>query len=208
MKTIHVHDLDILNRILERGLCHGSGDGKTTFCAEQAVAAVCGIPITDKPDECVTPAVSAFGRRLNDARWESERVRADGMRDFLIAQIGSKDVVDGREFADRLIVQTVRRVLPIWLRHGKIDEALVVACESATDLESARAASVAARDAAWKTSAYAAAAAAYAAAAAAADAIRKATLPLSASIAVEILRDLKSPGCELLAPPSSNTEAT
>lgn len=38
----HIHDLTILNRILERGLCHGEGDGVTTFCAEQAVAAVCG----------------------------------------------------------------------------------------------------------------------------------------------------------------------
>ena len=104
---MHAHDLTRLEEILSRGLCKGAGDGVTTFCAEQAVAVLCGLPVTDQPDECVTPAVSAFGRRLNDAHWADGKVRAAGMRDFLLAQIGSKGVVDGREFARRLALQTL-----------------------------------------------------------------------------------------------------
>ncbi len=160
----HTHDLAILDRILDRGLCSGHGDGKTTFCAEQAVAVICGLPVTDHPDECVTPAVSAFGRRLNDGRWADEKVRAAGMRDFLIAQIGSKGVVDGKEFARRIALETTRRVLPLWLRSAKLDESFVVACEQAKNLKAARVAGRAAQKEAWKKR-NAAAAAAYAAAA-------------------------------------------
>ena len=218
----HVHDLTILNRILERGLCNGGGDGVSTFCAEQAVAAVCGLPITDRPDECVTPSVSAYGRAMNDSNlWPSDRARAVGMRDFLIAQIGSKGVVDGVEFAKRLALATVRRVLPPILRANWIAEPIVLACERAEDLtaawaaarDSASAAARAASDAAWAASdaawaaasaaardaaSAAASAAARAASAAARDAASYAALYESLAIAVEILRDLKSPGCELL----------
>jgi len=269
----HIHDLTILKRILERGLCHGVGNGTDTFCAEQAVAAVCGIPITDRPDECVTPAVSSFGRTLNDSSWSSDSTRASGMRDFLIAQIGSKDVVDGGEFSRRLALRTIQEVLPVALRAAKLDAKIVDACVGAKTLEegkdaaadaayaayvaraadavdaayaaypayttyaadaarAARAADAAARaayaargaraaDAAARAAyaaraaraADAAARAAYAAAGAraadvadaaayAADAAyaakRDEVLALSARIATEILKDLKSPGAELL----------
>jgi hypothetical protein len=174
----HVHDLAILDRILAKGLVCGAGDGKTTFCVEQAVAVVCGLPVTDSPDECVEPAVSAYGRRIQDSNgWGTDLERAAGMRDFAIAQIGSKGVVDGREFSNRLVLRTINRVLPIWLRFGKIDESLVVACETAKDLAEGRAAAIAARTAAAAATAATAAAATAAAATAAAAASPPAPTP-------------------------------
>mgnify|MGYP007100160279 FL=1 len=83
------------------GLCQGAGNGKRTFCAEQLVAAVCGLPVNDRP-ECVEYAVQRFGIRINDSQWSSPEARAKGLRDFLIAQIGSKGVVNGVEFAKRV----------------------------------------------------------------------------------------------------------
>lgn len=190
MTNSHKHDLAILDRILENGLCYGGGNGTTTFCAQQALAAVCGLPITDHP-ECAADAPSAFSRRLNDSRgWGDDKTRAAGMRDLLISQIGSKGVVDDREFARRIALKTIQRVLPIWLRHGKIDEKLVLACEQAKTLEEAREAALAARRAAD----YAAGAADYAAYAAARDKV----LATFAEGVVQILIDMKAPGCKWL----------
>lgn len=144
----HTHDLALLDKILARGLCQGSGDGTETFCAEQAVAVLCGLPVTDHPDECVTPEVSAYGRQMNDDFLGTDAERAALMRDFLLAQIGSKGVVDGAVFAERLILRTIQRVLPLWLRFGGIDEALIVACGKFKTLKDAEAAADAAANAA------------------------------------------------------------
>lgn len=241
MTTITPDAIARLDALLANGLVSGNGDKTTTFCVEEACAAALGLPVTDHPS-CVAPAVSAFGRRLNDARWAGEAARAAGMRDFAIAQLGSAGVVDEREFATRLAIRTVREVLPVWLRVAKIDEGVVAACERADTLGDARDAAVGARRAYadayadvyaaadYAAADYAAACAAgaadcaacvYAAASltcaacvyaaacayAAADAFARdhaetlaITLRLSARIAVEILREMGSPGCAFLEP--------
>lgn len=47
--------------------CSGGGDGKKTFCVEQAVAYLAGEPITDHP-ECACPVIAAGARRDHRAR--------------------------------------------------------------------------------------------------------------------------------------------
>ncbi len=66
MHPVTREEIRKLDSILSNGLCHGGGNGTTTFCAE--------------------PACSAFGRRLNDSKgWGTDQDRARGMRPFLIA---------------------------------------------------------------------------------------------------------------------------
>jgi len=134
---MNAETIESLDKILANGLVSGRGDRTSTFCAQEAVCAALGLPITNHP-ECVDDAVSAFGRRLNDARWSSTAARAKGMRDFVVAQVGSKGAIDSREFVQRLALRTIREVLPLWLRHAKIDVALIAACESAETLVGAR----------------------------------------------------------------------
>jgi len=186
--------------------------------------------------------VSAFGRKLNDARWPSDKARAKGMRDFLVAQLGSHGTIDSHEFAQRLALRTVREVLPHWLRHDKINGDLIAACENASTIEEGRVAATVVARAAYAANVIAATDSAYSAAynsaydaaasttiyavpnaycndniycnnyvTAAADAanaaagiyiyddVRAVTLPLSARIASEILRDLGSPGAQFLS---------
>jgi len=133
-----------------------------------------------------------------------------------------------RAIAAEARVRELEARAPAMPTDAEIDEALVVACEQATTLDGAKDAARTAREAAYAythayasayASAYAAAAAdaaasaaaaayaaAYAYAAASADAaagaaaVRAVTLPLSASIAVEILTEMGSPGSAFLTP--------
>ena len=224
---MNIQVIERLDLILANGLVSGGGDQVTTFCAEEAVCLALGEPITSRP-VCVDEAVSAFGRRLNDSRWSSNAARAKGMRAFMIAQLGTKGTIEPRQFAQQLVLRTIREVLPLWLRQVWIDKDLIAACEDATTVEEGRqaaarasytigasaavAANAAARGAAFaaalavaKSGSFASAAngAASVAANAAADDytyddVRAGALDLSARIAVEILRDLGSPGARFL----------
>lgn len=180
------YNIDILSKWLDAGLCHGAGDGEQTVCLEQAVALCAGLPLKDNPDSCVDPAVSAFGRSLNDRAWSSPKARAAGLREFAFAQLGTAGKVDGRRFAKRVAEMAIRELVPFAFR--KIAElprlagrraALLAAaakCETEGTEASAREANkiaYAAADAAAYAAAYYAAAyddAAYAAYAAAYDA--------------------------------------
>ena len=240
--------------ILERGLCSGVGKRDGQMCIEAAICAALDLPHSDKPS-CVASAVRSYKIALNDQRWSSPQARAKGLRDIGIAQIGSKGVVDDKEFAKRLADKTARVLIPTLFREiFHKPELLAVAdrCakEGSTALSEARrlattayatdaaayadayaaayadayaaaAAYATAADAAADATAYAADATAYAAdatdaaayadayAADAADAAADAAdadatisgradkyLLLSASLALEVLRELKSPGCE------------
>jgi hypothetical protein len=245
--------------ILSRGLCSGVGKREGQMCIEAAICAVLDLPHGDDP-KCVTPAIRSYKIALNDKRWSSTQARAEGLRDLGIAQIGSRGVVDGVEFAKRLAEGTIRILLPTMIRETKRLAAdaelmrLADVCEKEGSLGWARAlrarlyaayaaadaaayaaadaAAYAAADAAAYAAAYAAAdaaayaaadAAAYAAAYAAADAAAHAAdaadaasdadarrdrfLRLSASIALQILIDLKSPGAEWIEPNAVNVLA-
>jgi hypothetical protein len=217
---------------VDAGLCGGVGKpvpGK--MCVEAAVCFALGLPHGDNPP-CVGTAVRRFKMRLNDSRWPSDQARASGMRKLAVAQLGS-DSINQLEFATKVTLKTIQRILPKTLRligqrvPARVDEfeSLAIACEQATDLASARTASVnakkaayayayayaAAAAAAYADAAAAAAAAAYAAADAAADAAayaaayayayadaRHEILLMSAEIGLEALVECGSPGCQWL----------
>jgi hypothetical protein len=205
------------DQILERGLCAGVGQRDGQMCVEAAICAAMDLPHGDDP-VCVEPAVRAFKILLNDAVWSSPQARAAGLRDLGIAQIGSAGVVDGVEFARRMTEQTIRVLIPVLFRDiftqdtelHRACRAVATRCEVEGSRDAAAAAATAAvhYTTAYAASAYAANAAAAAnavayvyAAAAAATAYAAAAyaadkyLRLSASLALAVLREMKSPGC-------------
>ena len=209
--------------ILARGLTRGVGTRDGQMCIEAAICTVLDLPHGDDP-VCVTPAVRRYKIRLNDShRWVSAASRADGLRALGLAQIGSRGVVDDAEFARRLVEKTNRVLIPdLFRRFSNKPEMLAAAdrCEREGTREAASearraadAAAATAAAAAYAADAAAATAAAYAAYAAAATAAAAAYaayaagfegvapeyyLRLSADLALDVLRELKSPGMALL----------
>lgn len=226
------------DKILSRGLCSGVGDPNGQMCIEAAICATLGLPHGDDP-QCITKEIRSYKIRLNDSPWSTPQARAAGLRDLGIAQLGSKGVVDGKEFTRRLAEKTVRVLLPTLFRDLFPDDPILMAaalrCEqegtddaahaahaaaytaahAARAADAAHSAHVAARAAcaaytaaAYTAATYAARAAAHAAytAAHAAHAATCAAytaagdkyLILSAKLALEVLRELNSPGVSLL----------
>jgi hypothetical protein len=228
---------DVAIKVLEvvgAGLVNGVGrpePGK--MCVEAAVCYAMGLPHGDDP-QCVSRALRSLKIRLNDSRWSSNQARAKGLRRLAVAQLGSRDVLDDKEFVRRVAELAIRQSVPVALRAAAsihpdsahkaklLDAALKCereptkanAIEARDVSRAAAAAAYAAADAdAYAAAAAAAAAAAYAAAAAdayadayayaaayaAADAYaaakRDAVLADFAEGVVQILIDMKAPGC-------------
>lgn len=204
-------DVQKFDSILARGLCHGMGEQGSQVCIEAAICETLGLPHGDTP-QCVSEAVRAFKIILNDSPWSSSKARAAGLRDLGIAQLGSKGVVDDVEFSKRLAEKTIRVLIPTLFREMFPNNAECLAAAERCELEGTEAIARAAADVA--RTAYAADAAAYAAYAAyAADAAEAAYaartaaevcdavdkyLILSAKLALDVLREMKSPGVGLL----------
>lgn len=208
--------------ILKRGLCAGLGTRKGMMCIEAAICASLDLPHGDEPT-CVEDAVREYKITLNDANWSSPQARAKGLRALGIAQIGSIGVVEGKEFERRLMKATIQVLIPTLFREvfpgnkGCLEAALL--CEE-EGIERViriahKAAGVVAYDgdapagfaeeaAFMLTSNYGSRpdACCVASAAALASLATPATydkyLLLSASLALQVLKDLKSPGCEWL----------
>jgi hypothetical protein len=206
--------VDIVTTLLstvDAGLVAGLGSQiPGEMCIEAAVCYAYGLPHGDQP-ACVGSAVRSYKIGLNDSNWPSPAARAKGMRRAAVAQLGSVDL-DQVEFAQRLALETIRRVLPVALDAAGVDS---TACREAVDLAAAGdaaggAAALAAWDAAWAARAAARAAwdaawdAAWAARAAAraaawaAWAAQDQTLTLAADMLVQILVDMGSPGAAFL----------
>lgn len=102
--------------VVDAGLVTGVGvatPGK--MCVEAAVCYALGLPHGDNPG-CVSPALRHLKIRLNDSRWVSDTARARGLRRLAVAQLGSKDALDDREFARLVAEMTIRRLVPLTLR--------------------------------------------------------------------------------------------
>jgi hypothetical protein len=160
---------------VDAGLVSGIGiqqPGK--MCVEAAVCFALGLPHSDDPG-CVSPALRSLKIRLNDSNWSSNAARAKGLRRLAVAQLGSLDALDDREFANRVAKLAIQVSVPRALRAAasiqkdqKHVDALMEAakrCEQDGSREAARNA----KSAAAAAAAYDAAAAAAAAADAAAD---------------------------------------
>jgi hypothetical protein len=211
--------LDQARKVLEvvdAGLCKWIGNPVPgQMCVEAAVCFALGQPHGDEP-YCVNAAVRWFKIGLNDARWSSNKARAQGMRKLAIAQLGTNDPsFDEKKFVEVLVEQTIRKIVPHALRlavktaKGKRKQTLEEAalrCERDGDGAAAGNAREVAANAATKHAAAEAAAAyascaatKYAAAAAfcasAADGI---ALNISADIGVQALRAAGAHGIALM----------
>jgi hypothetical protein len=114
---------------------------------------------------------------LNDARWSSPQARAKGLRDLGLAQLGSKGVVSDQEFARLMAEKTIRVILPKLFRLVMANDKDVMAAVDRCEREGTGEAATA-EAAAWAGDEF---------------------LILSASLALETLRELNSPGIALLA---------
>ena len=182
--------------IVDQGLVIGVGKPiPGQMCVEAAVCRALGLPHGDKPP--VAPALRVFNTILNDAIWSSDEARAVGLRKLAILQLNSIGINE-IEFASRLAIATVNKVLPIVLNN---------VCQHASTLadalDIADAAANAAVDAADAITAADAAHAVEAARAAARAATRAAAtdvvLITSVKIAEDILIDMNVPGCQWLS---------
>lgn len=133
----------MLYDIVSQGLVSGLGEaipGK--LCIEAAVCLALGEPHGDAPS-CVGVPDRNFSIRLNDAPWSSPEVRAAGLRDLAIAQLGSADLnTDQRiQWCQYLAEHTIRKILPVALRasasmtpsHAAALEAAALRCEKDGD---------------------------------------------------------------------------
>ena len=130
--------------LLGHGLVKGIGvqePGK--MCVEAAVCYALGLPHSDDPG-CVSPALRRLKIGLNDSRWSSTMARAEGLKRLALVQLGSKGVLDDREFVRRVVDVTIRRAVPVGLRaaarvnpaHTVALEACAVRCEQEGTRES------------------------------------------------------------------------
>jgi hypothetical protein len=216
---------DIAARVLsviDAGLVSGRGEPEPgKMCVEAAVCYALGLPHSDDP-QCVSRAVRSLKIRLNDQSWSSPAARAKGLRRLGIAQLGSRNVIDDKEFARQVAELVIRKQLPKALRavasiqkiavHRDALLEAAIQCEAKGTEQSARkaaATAAAAADAAYAAAAaatatatyvtyttYAAADAAAAAAAAdaAADAKKKARDESLAEFAEDVVNILASMG--------------
>jgi hypothetical protein len=226
---VNTFDVKKFDNILAKGLSNGLGTRGEQVCIEAAICQVLDLPHGDDPG-CVDDAVRSFKIALNDGPWSSPLARAKGLRELGLAQLGSKDSIDSGIFTKLLAEQTIKKIIPKLFREIFTNNALLLAiadkCEAegtsaaaeaaaAWAAKAAGAAGEAAEAAAWAAAwaakaagAEAEAAAAEAAWAAKAAGAAKAAagdqyLILSAQIALDILKELKSPGVSLLDMESS-----
>jgi hypothetical protein len=173
--------------VVDAGLVKGMGEptpGK--MCVEAAVNYAMGAPHGDEP-ACVAPSLRRLKIRLNDAAWSNDKARTQGLRRLAIAQLGSAGTLDEKEFARRVSRLAIQKSVPKALRaaagllKGAHKDKLLNAadlCEREPTADNARsAANAAAADAA---------------------AARDASLASFCEAVVQILIDLKAPGCEWL----------
>lgn len=193
-----------LVELLSHGLVSGLGKPRPgEMCVEAAVCFALGLPHSDDP-KCVSPAVRQFKISLNDSDWSSNTARAQGMLKLAVAQLGS-DCIDDRKFCELLALKTIQRLCPRLFRllaeltkesaDKQVMEEAAVFCEGATDLVSA----------VTRLTEFLKFALALARAHALARALdlarekaRDEALGLLADIALEVLIELKSPGCKWL----------
>ena len=218
-------NISIARKVLEvvdAGLITGVGEPVPgQMCVEAAVCYALGLPHGDDP-ACVSRVLRSLKIRLNDSQWSSSDARAKGLRRLAVAQLGSRDVLDDREFVKRVATLTIRLSVPVALRaaasvheNPKHQEALREAankCEREPTPESAREARLVAQEAqkatadttadtyaaaAYATTTDANASAAYASAYASADARDKLLADFAEGV-VQILIEMNAPGCEWL----------
>jgi len=186
MKTIEINK-ELAAKVVETvnfGLCSGLGTPEPgKMCVEAAVNYACGLPHDDNPS-CVGGAVRAFKIALNDAAWSSNKARGEGMKKIAVAQLGS-NTLDQIEFSRRMAIKNTNIVLPVLFRKLKMDEEVSKRCEEVKDLDAAESAAKSAAESAAESAAWSANDPDF-------------FLKLSAQVCLDVLIEMKSPGCEFL----------
>ena len=211
---------------VDAGLVRGKGKPiPGSMCVEAAVCFAMGLPHSDEPN-CVSSAIRALKIRLNDSDWSSDSARAKGMRRLALVQLGSAGAVDDNDFARRIAEMTIRKIVPIALRAAAVLhpdaerktalEASAKRCElegtESAAWSAARSAGSAAEYAAWSAAWSAARSAESAAESAAEYAAEYAESAESAAESaaidtvlsdfaenvVQVLIEMKAPGCQWL----------
>ena len=194
-------------KVVDAGLC--SGKGKPVpgeMCVEEAVTFALGEEFSDEPS-CVSPVLRSFKIALNDKYWSSKKARAEGLRRIAIAQLGTKDTLDEKEFVKRLAEMTIRKTVPEAIRlvaekaaepHKTDMLAAALECEQVGTRKAAQKANIIVRKYAVATYAATYADAATAAATYAV-AARDKVLAKYAENVVQILIDMKTPGSLFLS---------
>lgn len=183
MNTFDLTKFDVpkFDAILARGLSAGKGEQEGQMCIEAAICSTLGLPHGDDPG-CVAVSVRSFKIALNDKNWSSPQARAAGLRDLGLAQLGSQGTVDSVEFSKRLSHKVISILLPMFIRElFPLNQALLdaaIVCEKEGTSASARAL--------------------YTAAVSAAYAGGDKYLLLDAKLALDVLKELNSPGVALL----------
>jgi len=106
--------------IVDQGLSFGLGNPVPgQMCVEAAVCYALSLPHNDDDPFCVSPALRALKIRLNDANWPDNKSRAKGMRKLTILQLGTKDILNEKEFINKVTISTVKKLLPEMFKQFK-----------------------------------------------------------------------------------------
>lgn len=189
-----------IDSIIIRGLSHGIGHRDGQMCLEAALCYALDRPHGEDPG-CVPYSVRAFSIRINDSAWSSPEARAKGLRDLGIAQLGSLGAISDTQFAVRMATKTHDLLIPEMKRHAPSPRYAksIKYCDDSAEyaVRSAKYNASAEYDAATAASGISAKFSA-ACAAEYAEYGPDFFLNLSSALALDVLRDLKSPGCEWL----------
>ena len=135
MITITKQHIEKIDYYCSFGLVKGLGERKEGgMCVEAMIATVLGKEKhTDNNNDCVLPLLNSIKIALNDSVWSSNIARAKGMRNLAIAQLGTAGF-DTDEFDRKLKEHSNKRILPYLVQKhkekepeeaGKLDELCV-----------------------------------------------------------------------------------
>ncbi len=102
--------------VVDAGLCSGKGTPVLgQMCVEAAVTFALGEPFSDEPS-CVSEVLRSFKISLNDKNWSNNEARSKGLRRIALAQLGTKDTLDEKEFVRLLTEMTIKKTVPAAIR--------------------------------------------------------------------------------------------
>lgn len=116
MQLIITQDLvTSIHKSLDKGLTKGLGKPvEGEMCVEALICHKLGLPHSDNPP-CVGKEVRKAKITLNDCDWSSNQARANGMRKLAIAQLGSNQI-NQKDFVKTLLLRSTQRILPFLIQ--------------------------------------------------------------------------------------------
>ena len=139
MNPIDESTVSSLLSVVDQGLSKGLGSPVPGhMCVEAAVCYSLGLPHSDDP-LCVAPSLRKLKIKINDAEWYSKHTRAKGLRRLAVAQLGTNETLNEQEFVKRVVIMLVKTTLANIVK----DEELKNQCIAVETLEQAKKAATA-----------------------------------------------------------------